>query len=327
MKNRSMQYLLRVLAPVFMLALVIGSPGASAQTRLMQLTGETASPAYEGWWPNEDGSYKLFFGYMNSNWQEEFDIPIGADNYFSNVSEGELDDLSVDGFDFSNADQGQPTHFYPRRNPFLFTIDVPADFGTDEMVWTLKTRGHVARAHGTLKPDYRIDPQVISTEVGGDFGSLADSLRTNIPPELRVEGEAFRTVRVGQPLDLAVYANDPDNLPRRRSRSLPSTPEQIYRAPSSIVAMSGPGLRFSWSVYRGPASAANFNPVQMKTYTDTRVWANSPWSPPHFIPEPPENNRWESTVVFDEPGEYVLRGIASDGSMFTYQNINVTVTR
>jgi hypothetical protein len=24
-------------------------------------------------------------------------------------------------------DQGQPTHFYPRRNPFLFRIRVPAD--------------------------------------------------------------------------------------------------------------------------------------------------------------------------------------------------------
>ncbi len=322
-----MHSLRQVLAPVLMLALVSGSQLANAQTRLMQLTGETTSPAYEGWWPNDDGTYKLFFGYMNSNWEEEFDIPIGSENYFSVVSEGELDDLSKDGYDFSNADQGQPTHFYPRRNPFLFTIDVPADFGTDELVWTLVTRNHLARAHGTLKPDYRIDPQVISTEVGGNFGSLADSLRTNIPPELRVEGEAFRSVRVGQPLDLTVYANDPDNLPPRSRRPMPTTPEQIYRAPGSIVAMSGPGLRFSWIVYRGPADEASFNPPQMKTYTDTRVYANSPWSPPHFIPEPPEDNRWESTVTFDQPGEYVLRAVASDGSMFSYQNLNVTVTR
>jgi len=33
-----------------------------------------------------------------------------------------------------------------------------------------------------------IDNQVISTEVGGDGGSLRDELRTNIPPELKVEG-------------------------------------------------------------------------------------------------------------------------------------------
>ena len=80
-------------------------------------------------------------------------------------------------------------------------------------------------------------------------------------------------------------------------------------------------------VYRGPAKNASFMPVQMKTYTDTRVYANSAWSPPFTIPEPPENNRWAATVTFDQPGEYVLRGVASDGSMFTYQNVNVTVTR
>ena len=310
-----------------MLVLLMSASVANAQGRFMQRTGEITSPAYEGWWPADDGGYTLFFGYMNSNWEQEFDVPIGSSNYFSIVESGELDDLGADGYGFSPSGQGQPTHFYPRRNPFLFTIDVPADFGTDEVVWTLVTQGHLARAYGSLKADYRIDPQVISTEVGGSFGSLDDRLRTNIPPELRVEGESFRSARVGQSMDLAVIANDPDNLPARSNRAVPSTPDRIYRPPSSITAQSGPGLRFSWTIYRGPADRATFNPVQMKTYTDTRVYANSPWSPPFTIPEVPENNRWESTVTFDEPGEYVLRGIASDGSMFTYRNVTVTVTR
>jgi len=301
---------------------------AVAQERRMVLSGEIASPAYEGWWPNEDGTFKLFFGYMNSNWEQEFDIDVGPQNYFSVVEAGELDDLSTDAYDFAQADRGQPTHFYPRRNPFLFTIDVPADFGEKELVWTLQSKAsHLARAYGTLKADYRIDPQVISTEVGGAFGSLDERLRTNISPELTLEGEAFRSVRVGQPLDLAVTVIDPDNLPARSNRPPPSTPAQIYRPPQSIVASSGPGERFSWMVYRGPAKNASFMPVQMKTYTDTRVYANSAWSPPFTIPEPPENNRWTATVTFDQPGEYVLRGVASDGSMFTYQNVNVTVTR
>lgn len=313
-------------AAAILLAMVFGAQGLNAQALFMELREQNASPAYEGWWPNEDGTYKLFFGYMNTNWEEQFDIPIGAENYFSHVEEGELDDLSKSGYDFSDADQGQPTHFYPRRNPFLFTIDVPADFGDREMVWTLVTRGLVARAHGTLKPDYRIDPQVISTEVGGNYGSLSDALRTNIPPELRVEGESFRTVQVGQPLSLAVRASDPDNLPARRNAPR-GRDGQVQRPPSSIVAISGPGLRFSWTVYRGPAAAASFEPLQFKTYTDTRMYANSPWSPPWGIPMPPEDGRWTADVTFDEPGEYVLRGIASDGSMFTYQNLNVTVTR
>ena len=314
------------LASLLLIALLINQ-SANAQTRFMQLRGQITSPAYEGWWPNEDGSYKLFFGYMNTNWDQQFDIPVSPENYFSEVEPGELDDLSLDGFDFSSADMGQPTHFYPRRNPFLFTIDVPAGFGERELVWTLKTQGQTNRAYGTLKADYRIDPQVISTEVGGNYGSLSDSLRTNIPPELRIEGESFRSVRVGQPLSLAVRASDPDNLPARRDRLRAQTMDQLYRPPSSIVAMSGPGLRFSWTVYRGPAAKASFTPTQFKTYTDTRMYANSPWAPPFEIPQPPEDGRWAAEVVFDEPGEYVLRGIASDGSLFTYQNINVTVTR
>ena len=54
----------------------------------------------------------MFFGYMNSNWEEEFDVPVGPAN---NIEPG-------------GPDQGQPTHFYPRRNPFLFTIRVPEGF-------------------------------------------------------------------------------------------------------------------------------------------------------------------------------------------------------
>lgn len=309
-----------------LLMLVAMTPWAVAQERRMVLSGEILSPAFEGWWPNEDGSYKLFFGYMNSNWKQQFDIPVGAKNYFAIVEQGELDDLDSSGYSADDADMGQPTHFYPRRNPFLFTIDVPADFGEKELVWTLESTNNKARAYGSLLPDYRIDPQVISTEVGGNFGSLDDNLRQNIAPELEVEGDSYRRVRVGEPLSLAVLANDPDDYPARSGRGLPRTPDQIYRPPSSIVAMSGPGLRFSWSVYRGPERAVDFEPAQMKTYTDTRVYANSPWSPPFYIPEPPQDGRWQATVVFDEPGDYVLRGIASDGSLFTYRNVNVTVT-
>lgn len=306
-------------------ASLLFSTMAQAQVVFMQLRDQNISPAFEGWWENEDGSYKLFFGYMNANWEQELDIPIGPDNYFALSGPGEQDDLSKDFYSFANADYGQPTHFYPRRNPFLFTVDVPADFGKQELVWTLTSKGKVHRAYATLKYDYMIDPQVISTEVGGDYGSLADSLRTNISPELKVEGETRRTVRAGQTLSLAAVANDPDNLPAHRGNRLPSTPDQLYRPPSSIVAISGPGLRFSWSVYRGPAQKVSFMPEQFKTWTDTRVYSNSPWSPPYQIPEIPADNRWETEVTFDEPGEYVLRGIASDGSMFTYENIYITV--
>ncbi|HET9702980.1 MAG TPA: hypothetical protein VFP85_03025 [Vicinamibacterales bacterium] len=304
----------------FALAVLVAAssaPGA-AQTRFMYSSGQSVSPAYEGWTPNADGSFTMVFGYMNSNWQQEFDVPIGPQN---TIEPG-------------GPDQGQPTHFYPRRNPFLFSIRVPADFGTKELTWTLTTNGKTEKAYASLKSDYQIDPQVISTEVGGDFGSLRDELRTNQPPDLSVV-ETKRTVKVGEALTLRAVAKDPDNIPARRGPAKPPAEGQpvtisaaaLYRPPSSIVAQSGPGLRFSWIVYRGDAKAVTFTPEQMKTWTDTRAYANSPWSPPWTIPLPPPENTWLVEAKFNEPGTYVLRGVASDGSLFTYENVTIVVTK
>jgi hypothetical protein len=89
----------------------------------------------------------------------------------------------------------------------------------------------------------------------------------------------------------------------------------------------GPGLHVSWIVYRGNASAVTFSPDQMKTWTDTRAYANSPWSPPYTIPIPPEDGKWLTKAIFSEPGTYVLRAVATDGALFTYENVTVTVAR
>ena len=332
-----------LLAPLAALLLfqVVG-----AQTRFTYSSGQSVSPAYEGWWWNEDGSSTMFFGYMNSNWLQELDVPIGPDN---TIEPG-------------GPDQGQPTHFYPRRNPFLFTIRVPRDLGNKDLIWTLTTNGKTEKAYASLKSDYQIDKQVISTEIGGDGGSLRDALRYNKPPDLEVGGDKRRSVRVGEPLTIVAFANDPDNLPARRDGKpqpgggpqnqpaagrgqtaeglgQPSAPRAaaappgptalanlLYRPPASIVPNNGPGLRLSWIVYRGPAAAVTFNPEQMKTWEDTRAYANSPWSPPFTIPEPPPDGKWVVQATFREPGTYVLRAVASDGSLFTYDNVTVTVT-
>lgn len=301
---------------------------ADAQTRFMYLRGQSAHPAYEGWTPNADGTFELWFGYMNSNWEQEFDIPVGPRNYFTVAEPGSLDDLERDAFDASQADRGQPSHFYPRRNPFLFTVTVPADFGEKELVWTVETMGKVNRAYASLKGDYRIDPQVISTEVGGDFGSLDDQLRSNIAPTLDVDGATHRTVRVGETVSLIAHSEDPDNFPPRSGRSYPESLDELYstRGVGSVVASGAPGLRMSWTVYRGPADRVRFSPEQLKAWMDTRVYGNSPWSPPYVLPEVPADNRWVTQVTFDAPGEYVLRGVASDGSQFTYRNVSFTVT-
>ncbi len=312
-----------------LVAFVLLATSASAQTRFSYSSGQPLEPAYEGWMQNPDGSYTLYFGYQNTNWEQEFDVAVGAENSFSPGA----------------ADLGQPTHFYPRRNPFLFTIQVPKDFGTKEIVWTLTANGVTRKAFGSVKSDYLIDPQVISTEVGGDNGNLANDLRTNIPPDLKVEGALTRTVKVGQPLSLVAISGDPDNLPPRRDGRLQpglkksvrpegprrpaapaNSPAVVYRPPVAVTASAGPGLHLSWTVYRGKASVVKFTPDQMKTWNDTRAYGNSMWSPPYDIPVPPADGTWTATAVFSEPGTYVLRAIASDGAAFTYDNVTVTVT-
>ena len=75
--------------------------------------GQNASPAFEGWEKNSDGSFNFLFGYMNRNWEEELNVPIGPDN---NIEPG-------------GPDQGQPTRLLPRRNRFVFRVRVPSDWG------------------------------------------------------------------------------------------------------------------------------------------------------------------------------------------------------
>ena len=193
----------------------------------------------------------MFFGYMNPNWEEEFDIPIGPDN---NIEPG-------------GPDQGQPTHFYPRRNPLLFTIRVPKDFGDRELVWTLTTHGRTQRAFASLKSDYRIDKQVMSMEVGGDFGSQNDALRDNIPPvlEVRATGPPRRRRSAARARRFRQGSGQPAGPPRRTGRPARGAPpgnpsDALYRPPSVIVPTSGPGLRLSWIVYRGPAHHVTFDP-------------------------------------------------------------------
>ena len=323
------------------LACLVMLPSAKAQTRFVYNEGQTASPAFEGWEQEKDGSVTLYFGYMNSNWKEEFDVPIGPDN---NIEPG-------------GPDQGQPTHFYPRRNPFLFTVHVPKDFGNQEVIWSLTTHGKTEKAYASLKSDYAMDSQIVSTEVGGDMGSTEDALKDNVPPELEVDGETQRNVKVGRPLVLVALAGDPDNYPPRKDgkpeprhpgerndakemSSVPIAPERaaeaksqsrdvgrlVYTPPSEGTVQSPAGLRLSWIVYRGPASAVTFSPEQMETWEDDRPFANSPWAYPFATPEPPQDGKWVTQVTFREPGTYVLRAVASDGSLFTYQNVAVTVT-
>ena len=300
--------------------LVVGlglAPEAEAQLRPSYMHGQNVAPAYEGWVEHEDGSRSIVFGYMNRNWEEEPHVPVGPDNHFSP----------------GPADRGQPTVFLPRRNRFVFEVPVPDDFGPDEeLVWTLTVNGETETAYGSLNPEYRIDNMVIMSETGAlGAGSSDENIRANEPPEIEVEGDLERTVRVGEPLELVALVTD-DGLPPERGVNRPdedATPDQLLQRalnpPVRITVNKAVALHYTWFVYRGEGKVT-FDPHQVKPWEDTRPFANSPWAPAWVPPDQPEDGRWVATAVFHDPGTYVLRGRADDGGLYSDVELTVHVT-
>src|SRR5580698_4217022 len=86
--------------PLMLAGVIVLSGPTFAQ--VPEMTGQDVVPVFEGWESNPDGTFEMYFGYMNRNFEENLVIPIGAEN----------------GFSPGGADRGQPTFFYPRRQMF-----------------------------------------------------------------------------------------------------------------------------------------------------------------------------------------------------------------
>ena len=152
---------------VFRLGLLLVVAQSSSTHAQTYSRGQNASPAFEGWEQNGDGSFNFLFGYMNRNWEEELNVPIGPDN---NIEPG-------------GPDQGQPTRLLPRRNRFVFRVRVPEDWGKKELVWTLTTKGKTEKAYASLRQDYFIDDVVIASETGAlGAGTSSPEIRANKRP-------------------------------------------------------------------------------------------------------------------------------------------------
>lgn len=288
--------------------------------------GQNISPAYEGWEQNADGSLSLLFGYMNRNWEEEIDVPVGPDN---NIEPG-------------GPDQGQPTHFLPRRNRFIFKVRVPKDFGQKEMVWTLTTKGKTEKAYATLRTDYLLESVDLMSETGAlGAGTSNPEVRADKPPVIKLDGATSRTARVGEPLTLVAWVTDEGiPKPRFRGRTNEERAAEIARLrgetgprrnpamipPSRVTVGKTIGLYLSWFTYRG-AGRVTFDPLQVKVWEDTRTGANSPWAPLWTPPQLPADNKWIVTATFAEPGTYVLRARADDGALTSDEEVTVNVTR
>jgi hypothetical protein len=223
--------------------------------------GQSVSPAFEGWYKNRDGTYALSFGYFNRNAKEVVEIPVGPNN---NISPGP-------------ANQGQPTHFQPRRHWGVFTVNMPADFKVgDKVVWTLIVKTDTFRIPGHIRPNWQIDA------LEGEAGS-------NNPPSIRfVEGGAVGagpggimgpalTSKVGTAVELKAWVTDDG------------------RTRASVAGGGrggGPALR--WFKHSGPGDVTFSTPA----------------------PRPQANTGFATTTAtFSAPGEYVVRLRANDGAV------------
>lgn len=222
--------------------LAVFAAAAAAQapaTQPSRDSGQTVTPAFEGWYRNPDGTFSISFGYYNRNTAEVVDMPIGANNY---VSPGD-------------ADQGQPTRLYPRRHWGVFTVQVPASFGDKKVTWTLTFRGKTYAIAGSLRPQWEIDA------LQGEVGSF------NTPPELRFDsaGPAGRgpagivgpplAAKVGQPVTLTVFATD-DGAAERSIAS-----DGRANSPVSLT----------WFVHQGAGAVTFANPSPPAAQPDGRA--------------------------------------------------------
>jgi hypothetical protein len=283
---------------VALAATLIASVALRRSSAQEQFThGQTVAPAYEGFEANPDGTFNLVFGYLNRNYEEVLDTPIGPAN---NIEPG-------------GPDQGQPTHFLPRRRRFEFRIKVPKDFGDKELVWTLTTRGKTEKAYGTLKPDYILDNRVMMMNNSG-FGQRGNE-GDNQPPVVRVEGETRRTVKMGEAVTLAAVVTDdglpaPPDVSDRRSASggEAGATARVNRRERQY------GLRAGWYVYRRAGNVA-FEPGQVV-----------PPYPPGKVPPPlAKDGRVSVKATFSAPGTYVLRIMGDDMGLQTVQDVTMTV--
>jgi hypothetical protein len=258
-------------------------PYLSAQN-IPYLSGQSVVPVFEGWEHKRDGTFDMVFGYMNRNYQQELSVPVGREN----------------SLEPGGPDRGQPTFFYSRRNGFQFRVNVPKDWGTKELVWTLTANGVTEKAVGSLMPVWEID-LVLEVMNSGPRPRVL-MLDRNAPPSVVVE--PVTAVTLPGTATLIASVTD-DGLPPPPPRASVRREPVFLNAP--LPREPGPprSLSLNWIQFRGPRKVT--------------------FEPEGWVPVK-SGDKAVRTARFSEPGTYVLRAIAHDSMVQTNQDITVTVS-
>ena len=187
---------------------------AEAPAQLVQVrhwTGQGVAPVYEGYDVNPDGTFNMWFGYMNRNYEEALEIPVGPDNRFE-----------------PGGDRGQPTHFEIRRHKDVFKVVLPKDWGDQKLVWFLTAHGQTEQVAGSLKPVWMIDRNRATR------GGNSEQIDSNKPPVVTATAGA-QTLEQPGPLTVTVSATD-DGLPVRAGKPVGMTASWAkYRGPGAVT--------------------------------------------------------------------------------------------
>jgi len=223
----------------------------------------------------------------NRNTEEELAIPPGSDN---SVMPG-------------GPDRGQPTYFHPRRQPRVYRVRVPKDWGDKTLTWSLTANGRTEKVVSKLLPAEEINEHMMIA--GGSNTMQFGEEDLNKPPTIAVP--PITGAVVGSPVPLVANVTD-DGLPKPRPPAAPRpaappTPDSRFQSQRNTSApRAALGLRVTWIEYRGPAKASfEVNPV------------------------PVTDGKAVTSVRFAAPGTYTLVGIANDGRLSARTELTVDV--
>ena len=242
--------------------------------------GESIHPFFEGWYELEDGSKVFSFGYFNRNLgNNPTHIPRGEDNF--------IEPAEFDG--------PQPDWFPIRRERGVFVVTVSPDWPVDEEVtWTFQSQGELF----TVPASWRTDAMQLSTGPAA-MGSNRPYLRMDEDGQ-----EAYgiidpvwaepRSARVGEPLEITIWARDHMEEDAAREDLVPA--------------------RATMWVHQGPAMATIVAEQPEGEEPEPQRRGRDDAGPlPNSVLIPLESDgAARFSVVFDEPGDYVLRVMADN---------------
>ncbi|HYL37006.1 MAG TPA: hypothetical protein VEV17_13915 [Bryobacteraceae bacterium] len=264
-----------VAAPSVMIALASAALIWAAQLPMEPTheSGQNITPAYEGWYPNDDGTFNLLIGYYNRNTKQVIDIPVGPNNHM----------------DPGGPDMGQPTHFLPGRQWGVFLVKVPKDFGTKKITWTINANGKPATVPFHMDPVYVVAPFKDAQDNTPPFIAFSDAGPFTQGPPTKIHQTL--TANAGEPLALSVWVADDAKVP----------PAAQFGGAGRFGGRNALPVSVTWLKFRGPGEVKfDKNKPQVE-----KVEFKAP--PPAVF-----TGKASTTAIFADPGDYLLEVVAND---------------